>query len=107
MGPFEADGHRRSPPLHHGSEGETIPQIASNENLRQNHPERSDDESAHNGTVQLLMMCELRAGWRAVLLDSEGENEYARDICRQAVEKSPLLLCDGLGLEPLQITLQV
>jgi hypothetical protein len=36
MGPFEADRHRLSPPLQHGLEGETIPQIASNENLRQN-----------------------------------------------------------------------
>src|SRR5215510_227780 len=36
MDPFEADRHRRSPPLQHGSEGETIPQIASNENWRQN-----------------------------------------------------------------------
>src|SRR5438132_4140349 len=35
MGPFEADRHRLSPPWQHGSEGETIPQIASNENLRQ------------------------------------------------------------------------
>jgi hypothetical protein len=36
MGPFEADRHRLSPPSLHGLEGETIPQIALNENLRQN-----------------------------------------------------------------------
>ena len=36
MGPFEAERHCLSPPWEHGLEGETIPQIASNENLRQN-----------------------------------------------------------------------
>jgi hypothetical protein len=36
MSPFEADRHSLSPPSLHGLEGETIPQIASNENLRQN-----------------------------------------------------------------------
>jgi hypothetical protein len=36
MSPCEADRHRRSPPWQHGSEGETIPQIAANENSRQN-----------------------------------------------------------------------
>src|SRR5262245_25222186 len=41
MGPFEADRHRRSPPVRHGLGGETIPQIATNENLRQNHDECS------------------------------------------------------------------
>src|SRR5262249_38964388 len=30
-------------------------------------------------------------------LDSGGENAYARGVCRQAVEKSPFLLCDDLG----------
>ena len=32
-----------------------------------------------------------------VPLDSGGENAYARDICRQAVEKSPFFLCDDRG----------
>jgi hypothetical protein len=32
-----------------------------------------------------------------VLLDSEGQNAYARGVCRQAIDKSPLLLCDELG----------
>jgi len=40
MSPFEADRHRLAPPWQHGLEGETIPQIASNENLRQNHDDR-------------------------------------------------------------------
>jgi len=36
MGPCEAERHRLSPPWQHGVEGKTIPQIATNENLRQN-----------------------------------------------------------------------
>src|SRR5215475_6150999 len=32
-----------------------------------------------------------------VPLDSGGENAYARDICRQAIEKSPFFLCDDRG----------
>src|SRR5262245_4823705 len=36
MRPWEADRPRLSPPALHGLEGETLPQSASNENLRQN-----------------------------------------------------------------------
>src|SRR5918911_534280 len=34
---------------------------------------------------------------RGIVLDSGGETAYARDVCRQAGEQSPLLLCDALG----------
>src|SRR5262245_6779715 len=66
MCPGEADRHRLSPPLPHGLEGEIIPPMASNENLRQNRsntmtehtdlpapPERLGDVESHLAYLKL------------------------------------------------------
>ena len=60
-------------------------------------PSRASPLEDRVGTrCQLISQCSTAAA-RGVLLDSGGENAYARGVCRQAIEKSPFLLCDDLG----------
>jgi hypothetical protein len=55
------------------------------------HPFKHPPRAALPARCQLISKFRTAAA-RGVLLDSGGENAYARGVCRQAIEKSPLLL---------------